>query len=389
MKNPALTFAPLICFEDTLPDVADKARAVEAGFLRHHHQRRLVHRMVRGLGRAATSQPRNIPLRGARPSHDPLRPTPAFPVSSTKTAPFTDRLLGPSGAEIDVGGVFARTLEFYPARATLYESWGDWIVLLSSLASVMLWPSVFSPSPMNPDPTFSVVVPFYNEAENLPQPHSRNRRHAARSRSSRPKSSSSTTAAPTPSRSRPAALPSSSAGSTFSRNSGQSAAMYHGMQKARGEFIILMDRRSPERSHGRTENVPQTRGGKTGPRHRRAPPIATTRSCGVSPPRSPQRRPRRASPGPHQRHGLHAEGHSPRRPSQRLPGWNGMHRFMPALVLSAGYKIGEMPVEHRARFAGVSKVAGGKRALRATVDLFGMLWFSRRQFKGRLLEKKP
>jgi dolichol-phosphate mannosyltransferase len=56
--------------------------------------------------------------------------------------------------------------------------------------------------------------------------------------------------------------------------------------------------------------------------------------------------------------------------------------------LSAGYKIGEMPVEHRARFAGVSKVAGGKRALRATVDLFGMLWFSRRQFKGRLLGEK-
>jgi hypothetical protein len=75
--------------------------------------------------------------------------------------------------------------------------------------------------------------------------------------------------------------------------------------------------------------------------------------------------------------------------AKRLPGWNGMHRFMPALILSAGYKIGEIPVEHRARFAGVSKVAGGKRALRATVDLLGMLWFSRRQFKGRLLEEKP
>jgi hypothetical protein len=32
----------------------------------------------------------------------------------------------------------------------------------------------------------------------------------------------------------------------------------------------------------------------------------------------------------------------------------------------------------------VSKVAGGKRAIRATIDLLGMLWFSRRQFKGRL-----
>jgi len=75
--------------------------------------------------------------------------------------------------------------------------------------------------------------------------------------------------------------------------------------------------------------------------------------------------------------------------AKRLPGWNGMHRFMPALILSAGYKIGEMPVEHRARHAGVSKVAGGKRAVRATVDLLGMLWFSRRQFKGRLKQEKP
>jgi hypothetical protein len=48
-----------------------------------------------------------------------------------------------------------------------------------------------------------------------------------------------------------------------------------------------------------------------------------------------------------------------------------------------------MPVEHRARFAGVSKVSGGKRALRATVDLLGMLWLSRRQFKGRLQGEKP
>jgi hypothetical protein len=61
---------------------------------------------------------------------------------------------------------------------------------------------------------------------------------------------------------------------------------------------------------------------------------------------------------------------------------------MPALILSAGYKIGEMPVEHRARHAGVSKVAGGKRAVRATVDLLGMLWFCRRQFKGRLKQEK-
>jgi glycosyltransferase involved in cell wall biosynthesis len=77
-----------------------------------------------------------------------------------------------------------------------------------------------------------------------------------------------------------------------------------------------------------------------------------------------------------------------RETAMRLPAWNGMHRFMPALALSAGFKIGEMPVTHRARNAGVSKVAGGKRAVRATIDLLGMLWLSRRQFKGRLLPRE-
>jgi apolipoprotein N-acyltransferase len=50
----------------------------------------------------------------------------------------TDRFLGPSGGEIDVGGIFARKLEFYPAHGTRYEMWGDWIVLISSLVSAML-----------------------------------------------------------------------------------------------------------------------------------------------------------------------------------------------------------------------------------------------------------
>jgi apolipoprotein N-acyltransferase len=50
----------------------------------------------------------------------------------------TDRFLSPAGAEIDVGGIFARRLQFYPAQGTLYEMWGDWIILISSLVSVML-----------------------------------------------------------------------------------------------------------------------------------------------------------------------------------------------------------------------------------------------------------
>ena len=49
-----------------------------------------------------------------------------------------DRYLDASGSEIDAGGIFARSLNFYPTHGTRYEAWGDWIILISSLLSVML-----------------------------------------------------------------------------------------------------------------------------------------------------------------------------------------------------------------------------------------------------------
>ncbi|VVM07951.1 dolichol-phosphate mannosyltransferase [Methylacidimicrobium cyclopophantes] len=70
--------------------------------------------------------------------------------------------------------------------------------------------------------------------------------------------------------------------------------------------------------------------------------------------------------------------------ARRLPGWNGMHRFIPALACGMGYRTGELPVHHRPRQAGRSKVRPWKRALEATVDLVGMVWLVRRQFRGRL-----
>ena len=73
MERPSLKLAPLICFEDTIPEVADKTIPLHPDCFRHHHQRWLVYRLVRGVGRAAASQPRRLSLRRARPADDPLR----------------------------------------------------------------------------------------------------------------------------------------------------------------------------------------------------------------------------------------------------------------------------------------------------------------------------
>jgi dolichol-phosphate mannosyltransferase len=59
--------------------------------------------------------------------------------------------------------------------------------------------------------------------------------------------------------------------------------------------------------------------------------------------------------------------------------FKGMHRFIPALVKGAGYRLVEVPVNHRARRFGKSKYGLGNRALRATVDMFGVRWLLSRQ----------
>jgi dolichol-phosphate mannosyltransferase len=61
--------------------------------------------------------------------------------------------------------------------------------------------------------------------------------------------------------------------------------------------------------------------------------------------------------------------------------FHGMHRFIPALIKGLGYKITEIPVNHRPRQHGVSKYNFGNRAFRATIDMFGVRWFLGRQIK--------
>jgi len=61
--------------------------------------------------------------------------------------------------------------------------------------------------------------------------------------------------------------------------------------------------------------------------------------------------------------------------------FNGLHRFMPILVSSAGFKVLQIPVNHRPRTAGVSKYGVGNRLWRGIFDLFAIAWFQKRQLK--------
>jgi dolichol-phosphate mannosyltransferase len=61
--------------------------------------------------------------------------------------------------------------------------------------------------------------------------------------------------------------------------------------------------------------------------------------------------------------------------------FNGLHRYIPALLLNAGLKLVEVPVNHRPRTAGVSKYTIGGRALRGLRDIFGVSWLMARQIR--------
>jgi glycosyltransferase involved in cell wall biosynthesis len=58
--------------------------------------------------------------------------------------------------------------------------------------------------------------------------------------------------------------------------------------------------------------------------------------------------------------------------------FTGMHRFLPTLVRYAGYKVIEMPVNHRPRQFGVSKYGAMNRAFRGLADCFAVRWMGKR-----------
>jgi glycosyltransferase involved in cell wall biosynthesis len=162
----------------------------------------------------------------------------------------------------------------------------------------------------------------------------------------------------------------------FERNAGQSAAMYAGLNSARGDVAVLIDgdlQNDPadiprllaeiergadlvcgyraqrkdtvvKRITSRVANFVRSRFTKDGVRDTGCTLKAMKRECVTA----------------------------------LLP-FKGMHRFIPALVKGAGYRLVEIPVNHRPRKFGLSKYGLGNRALRATTDMFGVRWLLSRR----------
>lgn len=163
----------------------------------------------------------------------------------------------------------------------------------------------------------------------------------------------------------------------LSRNCGQSAALYAGLQRASRPLVATMD--------GDGQNDPGDF-----PRmlaYRDATGFDVV--CGQRMHRRDhllRRVSSRVANGIRRRvlaDGIHDTGCAmrifPRSAVAYLTPFNGMHRFLPSVFLSAGLTIGEIPVHHRPRAGGASKYRTWDRACRGLVDLFGVTWLLRRQ----------
>ncbi len=64
---------------------------------------------------------------------------------------------------------------------------------------------------------------------------------------------------------------------------------------------------------------------------------------------------------------------------RRVPSWDGMHRFLPTLLRLEGARVVELPVSHRPRRHGRSKYGVANRLFRGLADVLGVRWMQKRR----------
>src|SRR5919201_4619900 len=169
----------------------------------------------------------------------------------------------------------------------------------------------------------------------------------------------------------------------FEKNAGQSAAIYAGLQAARGAILVLID--------GDLQNDPADIPKLIEEISRGADLV-----CGYRAQRRDTRVKRLTSRianavrSRYTKDGVRDTGCTLKAMRREcvsvLVPFRGMHRFIPALVKGAGHRLVEIPVNHRPRRFGESKYGFGSRALRATVDMFGVRCLLSRQLNYKLRE---
>jgi dolichol-phosphate mannosyltransferase len=72
---------------------------------------------------------------------------------------------------------------------------------------------------------------------------------------------------------------------------------------------------------------------------------------------------------------------------KRVKLYRGMHRFLPTLLRLEGARLVELPVSHRPRRAGVSKYGIGNRLFVVLADVLAVRWMAKRALKPRVQDE--
>jgi dolichol-phosphate mannosyltransferase len=170
----------------------------------------------------------------------------------------------------------------------------------------------------------------------------------------------------------------------FAKNAGQSAAIYAGLQAARGATVVLID--------GDLQNDPADIPKLLAEVSRGADLV-----CGYRPQRKDTLAKRLTSRvanfvrSRYTKDGVRDTGCTLKAMRSEcvkaLVPFKGMHRFIPALVKGAGHRLVEIPVNHRPRRFGQTKYGLGNRAVRATIDMFGVRWLLSRRLNYKVQDR--
>jgi dolichol-phosphate mannosyltransferase len=171
----------------------------------------------------------------------------------------------------------------------------------------------------------------------------------------------------------------------FQKNAGQSAAIYVGLKAARGSTLVLIDgdlQNDPADIPRLLDEIVRGADLVCGYReHRRDTRVKRLTSQIANAVRS-----RYTKDGVRDT-GCTLKAMRHECVSTLIP-FKGMHRFIPALVKGAGYRLVEIPVNHRPRRFGQTKYGLGNRAVRATIDMFGVRWLLSRRLDYKIREEK-
>lgn len=164
----------------------------------------------------------------------------------------------------------------------------------------------------------------------------------------------------------------------FEKNAGQSAAMYEGIHAATGDVVVLLDgdlQNDPADIRRLLTEIQNGADLVCGYRAKRQDNWSKRISSRIA----------NAIRSRFTKDGVRDTGCTLKAMRtecrQALVPFKGMHRFIPALVKGAGYKLVEIPVHHRPRIHGESKYKFGSRVFKATADMFAVRWLLSRQLK--------